>query len=263
MKPKRNASSPSRHRAEPRFGVARVLSKRGACSRAQAQALVRAGRVAVDGRVVRDPEFPVDADRAAITLDGRPVAAAEKVYIAMNKPRGAVTTASDEHDRTTVYDVLREADFALDAWLAPVGRLDKASEGLLLLSNDSAWAAALTDPASHLDKTYHVQIDAVPDAALLERLRGGVDADGVFLTAKSIAVLRSGGKNAWLEIVLDEGRNRHIRRLLAAHGIGVLRLIRVAIGPLPLADLAKGRWRVLSAAEVAALRAASGDHVAE
>ena len=263
MKPKRNASPPNRHRATPRFGIARVVSKRGACSRTQAHALVRAGRVAVDGRVVRDPEFPVDADRAAITLDGRAVAAAEKVYIAMNKPRGAVTTASDEHDRTTVYDVLREADFALDAWIAPVGRLDKASEGLLLLSNDSTWAAALTDPESHLDKTYHVQIDALPDATLLDRLRAGVNADGVVLAAKSISVLRSGAKNAWLEIVLDEGRNRHIRRLLAAHGVGVMRLIRIAIGPLALGDLAKGRWRALDAAEVAALRAASGNHVAE
>src|SRR6201999_4361951 len=104
-----------------------------------------------NGRVVRDPEFPVDAD-AQIALDGKAVAASEKVYIALNKPRGAVTTASDEHDRATVYDVLREAGFALDAWIAPVGRLDKASEGLLLLTNDSAWAAALIDPAAHLDK---------------------------------------------------------------------------------------------------------------
>ena len=249
---------PDRRRTEPRFGIARVLSKRGVCSRTQAQALVRHGRVAVNGRVMRDPEFPVDAG-AAITLDGKPVADAEKVYIALNKPRGAVTTASDERDRTTVYDVLREAGFALDAWIAPVGRLDKASEGLLLLSNDSAWASALTDPASHLDKTYHVQIDVVPDASLMKRLRAGAVADGVRLSAKSIEVLRSGEKNGWLEIVLDEGRNRHIRKLVAAHGIGVLRLIRVAIGPLPLGDLTKGRWRALTSAEVAAL----GDHVAK
>jgi len=255
---KRTRLPSERHRAAPRFGIARVLSKRGVCSRTQAQALVREGRVSVDGRVIRDPEFPVD-DGAAIALDGKPIAAAEKVYIALNKPRGVVTTASDERDRKTVYDVLREADFALDAWIAPVGRLDKASEGLLLLSNDSAWSAALTDPASHLDKTYHVQIDAIPDAALLKKLRGGADVDGVRLTAKSIEVLRSGEKNAWLEIVLDEGRNRHIRKLLAAHDIGVLRLIRVAIGPLPLGDLAKGRWRALTPAEIAAL----GDHVME
>ena len=255
---KRTRLPTDRHRNAPRFGIARVLSKRGVCSRTQAQALVREGRVSVNGRTVRDPEFPVDAD-ATITLDGKPVVAPEKVYIALNKPRGVVTTASDERDRATVYDVLRDAGFALDAWIAPVGRLDKASEGLMLLTNDSAWAAALTDPASHLDKTYHVQIDALPDAPLLKKLRGGATVDGARLSAKSIEVLRSGAKNAWLEIVLDEGRNRHIRKLLAAHDIGVLRLIRVAIGALPLGDLAKGRWRALTAAEVAAL----GDHVAK
>ncbi len=255
MKPTR-LPPPHRQRATPRFGVARVLSKRGFCSRTQAQALVRDGRVAVNGKPVRDPEFPVD-DSAEIAVDGKTIAAAEKVYIALNKPRGVVTTASDERDRTTVYDVLRDAGFVLDAWIAPVGRLDKASEGLLLLSNDSAWAATLTDPASHLDKTYHVQIDALPDPPLLEKLRAGAMVDGVRLAAKSIEVLRSGEKNAWLDIVLDEGRNRHIRKLLDAHGIGVLRLIRVAIGALALGDLAKGQWRTLTPAEVAALR----DHV--
>ncbi len=259
---KRIPSPPQRHRDSPRFGVARVLSKRGVCSRTQAQALVRAGRIAVNGRVIRDPEFQLDDD-AALTLDGTNIAAAGKVYIALNKPRGAVTTANDEHDRTTVYDVLRGAGFALDAWIAPVGRLDKASEGLLLLTNDSGWAAALTAPASHIDKTYHVQIDALPDQPLLQTLRAGAIVDGVQLVARSIEILRHGEKNAWLEIVLDEGRNRHIRKLLAAHGIGVLRLIRVAIGPLALGDLPKAQWRELTAAEVQALRAASSDHVAE
>ncbi|HEX4481697.1 MAG TPA: pseudouridine synthase [Rudaea sp.] len=259
---KRTPSPPDRHRAAPRFGVARVLSKRGVCSRTQAQALVRAGRVAVNGRVILDPEFPLDAD-AAITLDGKSIAAAEKVYIALNKPRGVVTTANDERDRSTVYDVLRDAGFALDAWIAPVGRLDKASEGLLLLTNDSGWAASLTDPVSHLDKTYHVQIDALPEITLLQKLRTGAMVDGERLAAKSIEILRRGEKNAWLEILLDEGRNRHIRKLLAAHGVGVLRLIRVAIGSLALGDLAKGRWRELSSAEMTALRDASGDHVAK
>ena len=191
--------------------------------------------------------------------DGKPVGAAEKVYIALNKPRGVVTTANDERDRSTVYDVLRDAGFALGAWIAPVGRLDKASEGLLLMTNDSGWAASLTDPASHLDKTYHVQIDALPEPSLLRTLRAGATVDGFRLAAKSIEILRRGEKNAWLEIVLDEGRNRHIRNLLAAHGVGVLRLIRVAIGAFALGDLAKGCWRELTASEVVALR----DHVAE
>lgn len=259
MAAKRNPSTRSRHRdtygavatvpdAAPRHGLARVLSKLGVCSRTQAQALIGAGRVRVDGRIVRDPEAPTDARHARITIDAAAVAAAEKVYLMLNKPRGHVTTSSDERGRDTVYALLRGANLP---WLAPVGRLDKASEGLLLFTNDSAFAARLTDPASHIDKTYHVQIDALPDATLLQRLQSGIDDGGERLSAKSVHELRRGEKNAWLEIVLDEGRNRQIRRLLAAFHIEVLRLVRVAIGPLVLGDLAKGKWRMLSAAEVA------------
>lgn len=256
---KRNASPRLRHRGSardslaatrrpPRYGLARVLSKLGVCSRTRAQTLIRAGRVCVDGRIVLDPEAPTDARNPRITVDGAAVGAAGKVYVMLNKPRGYVTTASDEHGRGTVYTLLQGADLP---WLAPVGRLDKASEGLLLFTNDSAWAARLTDPESHYDKTYHVQIDALPDADLLQRLRAGIDDRGEHLAAKSVRELRRGGKNAWLEIVLDEGRNRQIRRLLAAFDIEVLRLVRIAIGPLTLGDLARGKWRVLTAEEVA------------
>jgi 23S rRNA pseudouridine2605 synthase len=228
--------------------LARVLSKLGVCSRTQAQALIGAGRVRVDGRIERDAETPTDMQRACITVDGASVGAAQKVYVMLNKPRGHVTTASDEHGRDTVYSLLQDANLP---WLAPVGRLDKASEGLLLFTNDSAWAARLTDPASHLDKTYHVKIDALPAAGMLQRLQTGVDDDGEHLSAKSVRELRRGEKNAWLEIVLDEGRNRQIRRLLAAVDIEVLRLVRVAIGSLTLGTLAKGRWRPLASDEVA------------
>ena len=239
----------------PRHGLARVLSKLGLCSRTQGEALVRAGRVRVNGRVVRDAQSPTSLEHDRISIDDAPVAAQEKVYIALNKPRGYVTTASDERGRDTVYTLLQSGDGApVDArWLAPVGRLDKASEGLLLFSNDSVWAARLTDPASHLDKTYHVQIDALADAALLARLREGVIEHGERLALKSVRELRRGEKNSWLEIVLDEGRNRQIRRVLAAFDIGVLRLVRVAIGDLQLGELAKGQWRVLTADEVAQL----------
>ena len=226
------------------------MSKLGACSRAQAIDLIRAGRVRVDGRIVRDPETPVDARNVKVTLDGAAIRPAEKVYIVLNKPRGYVTTASDEQNRTTVYDLLRERGFPADRWIAPVGRLDKASEGLLLLTNDTAWSARLTDPASHVEKTYHVQIDAIPDDALLARLRDGVDVGGETMHFKSVSELRRGDKNAWLEIVLDEGRNRQIRRVLAACDINVLRLIRVTIGSLPLGTLAKGAWRELTRAEI-------------
>lgn len=231
----------------PRHGLARVLSKQGVCSRSEAARWIAAGRVSVDGRVVRDAEFPVIQGRQRILVDGEELGAARRFYLMLNKPRGLVTTASDERGRDTVYRCLDGA--ALDGaplpWLAPVGRLDKASEGLLLFCNDPQWAARITDPESGPDKTYHVQIDAIPDEALLRALGEGVDADGERLRAKSARLLRAGEKNAWLEIVLDEGRNRQIRRLLAAFELETLRLIRVAIGGLTLGELAKGRWRAL------------------
>lgn len=236
--------------ATQRYGLARVLSKLGVCSRSQAEKAIREGRVSVDGRVVLDPERPADPARQRILFDGEMMGAVQRVYVAMNKPRGIVVSAADERGRDTVYDLLKAAGLP---WLGPVGRLDKASEGLLLLSNDSVWAAQLTEPRHHVDKTYHVQIDAIPDQAVLDRLIAGVTEEGERLAAKRVTLLRSGEKNAWLEVVLDEGRNRHIRRLLAAHGIGVLRLIRVAIGDLPLGDLAKGQWRHLRPEEVASL----------
>jgi 23S rRNA pseudouridine2605 synthase len=240
----------------PRFGLARVLSKLGVCSRSQAEKAIHEGRVSVDGRVVRDPERSADPERQRICLDGEAVAAAKRVYIALNKPRGTVVSAADERGRDTVYELLANAGLP---WLGPVGRLDKASEGLLLLSNDSAWAAQLTDPRYHVDKTYHVQIDTVPGDDVLERIIQGATDKGEHLAAKKISLLRSGEKNAWLEVTLDEGRNRHIRRLLETQGIGVLRLIRVAIGSLTLGSLAKGQWRHLTAAEVASLTGAQSD----
>lgn len=234
-----------------RHGVARVLSKLGACSRSQAEAAVRAGRVAVDGRQVHDPEHPVDVQRQRVALDGVVVQATQRVYLALNKPRGLVVSAADERGRDTVYDLLRGAGLP---WLGPVGRLDRASEGLLLLTNDSVWAAGITEPATHLDKTYHVQVAGQPDAAALAAMLAGVREGVDVLKARRATLLRAGEKNAWLEVVLDEGRNRHIRRLLATLGFDVLRLLRVAIGPLALGGLPKGQWRHLSAAEVAALR---------
>ncbi|HUD42621.1 MAG TPA: pseudouridine synthase [Dokdonella sp.] len=234
-----------------RHGLARVLSKLGVCSRSQAARLIAEGRVSVNGRIVRDPEWPTDARADALAIDGTAPAAAERVYLALNKPRGLVTSAADERGRATVYAPFAAAGLP---WVAPVGRLDRASEGLLLLTNDTAWAAAITDPRTHLDKRYHVQIDRLPDAALLEALRTGADVDGERLALKAVEVLRSGERNAWLEVVLDEGRNRHIRRVLAAFDVAVLRLVRVAIGPVVLGALAKGAWRHLEPAEIAALQ---------
>jgi 23S rRNA pseudouridine2605 synthase len=182
-------------------------------------------------------------------VDGLAVEQRAKVYLVMNKPGGVVTTASDEKGRATVYDLLEPGG----EWVGPVGRLDKASEGLLLLTNDSEWAAKITAPASHLDKRYHVQVDCVADDDLAARLRQGVTVDGEHLAAKAARVLRVGGKNSWLEITLDEGKNRQIRRLLAALGVQVLRLVRVALGSLELGDLNKGAVRRLMVAEKQAL----------
>jgi 23S rRNA pseudouridine2605 synthase len=204
----------------------------------------------VEGRIVRDPELPIAPGRHGITVDGHAIDDAVRMYVMLNKPRGLVTTTSDERGRDTVYGCFDTAGLP---WIAPVGRLDKASEGLLLFCNDPQWAARITDPECGPDKTYHVQVDSIPSHDQLAALVDGVDDAGERLCAKSATLLRSGGKNAWLEIVLDEGRNRQIRRLLGAFDITVLRLVRVAIGGLVLGDLPKGQWRALSDAEVSGL----------
>jgi 23S rRNA pseudouridine2605 synthase len=229
-----------------RVGLARVLSKLGYCSRSQASELIREGRVRLNGTPQRDPEAPVRPERDRIEVDGRVVEARASVWLMLNKPRGVVTSASDEKGRETVYGCLAPGS----PWVAPVGRLDKASEGLLLLTNDSEWGARIAAPETHLDKTYHVQIAGPADAALAEKLEVGVRAaGGELLRAKRARTLRLGQRNAWLVVVLDEGRNRQIRRMFESLGIEVLRLVRVAIGPLSLGDLAKGAYRPLTARE--------------
>jgi 23S rRNA pseudouridine2605 synthase len=240
----KNAGHAARH------GLARVLSRMGVCSRSEALRRIESGRVRLNGRLVRDPEWPADAATDRIEMDGVPLQARERVCVVVNKPRGLVVSTSDERGRDTVYALLRDADLP---WLAPVGRLDKASEGLLLMSNDPAWSARLTDPERHVAKVYRVQVRGLPGHATLARLRAGVTDRGERLSAQSVRVIGGGEKNAWLEIVLVEGRNRQIRRMLAACGHDVLRLVRVAIGPLELGELPKGGWRALTGAEIRAL----------
>jgi 23S rRNA pseudouridine2605 synthase len=203
----------------------------------------------LNGQVVRDPERPVRLEQDRIEIDGAAVGEVARIYLMMNKARGLVTTAADEQGRSTVYDLLSPDT----PWVSPVGRLDKASEGLLLLTNDSEWAARITDPASHLDKTYHVQVNCLADDVLLGRITRGVSVDGERLRAVGARVVRLGAKNCWLEIRLDEGKNRHIRRLLDAIGVEVLRLVRVSVGPLTLGDLKKSSVRPLSVTEKLAL----------
>ena len=212
--------------------------------------LVRAGRVTLNGKTRRDPETPVHLERDRIEVDRHGVKAESKIYLMLNKPRGVVTTASDEKGRDTVYSFL-SAEYP---WVAPVGRLDKASEGLLLLTNDTEWSARISDPQTHLEKTYHAHVRATVDETFLAEMSTGIKtATGEVLRAKRVAVLRSGQRNTWLEIILDEGKNRQIRRMLDAAGIEVLRLVRVAVGPLVLGELAKGACRALSSDEKLAL----------
>ena len=243
---KQKGTTPSR-----RIGLSRALSKLGYCSRSTAAELIRAGRVRLNGVLRRDPETPVAIRRDHIEVDGELVAESTRLYLALNKPRRLVTTASDERGRGTVYSCL-PIDFP---WVAPLGRLDQASEGLLLMTNDSEWGARILDPKSHVEKTYHVQVGSQLDDSFADSLVHGFQIDGELLAAKHARVLRR-GRNTWLEIVLDEGKNREIRRMLESRDVEVLRLIRVAIGPLPLGALAKGSWRHLTLAEKESLEVA-------
>ncbi len=236
-------------------GLARAISKLGYCSRSQASKLILAGRVRLNGALRNDPETPVHLEKDRIEIEGQRIGRAEKIYLVLNKPRGVVTTASDEQGRRTVYEFLPDQSRNRDdaEWVAPVGRLDKASEGLLLLTNDSEWAARILAPETHLPKTYHVQIGTVAGDDLIHSLAKGVQSQGELLSATAARILRTGNRNSWVEIILDEGRNRQIRRMLAALGVEVLRVVRVAIGSLELGELAKGKCRPLTSEEKAAL----------
>ena len=240
-------------------GVARVISKRGYCSRSQAEKLVREGHVILRGKPTRDPEAPA-YENDEILVDGKPVTASDFVYFAMNKPRGLVTTASDEKGRKTVMDLFRE-EFAKMfpgkpmPHIAPVGRLDAASEGLLLFTNDTKWADDILTDASHL-KIYRVQVKGKPSATELSQMEKGFNvAPRVFGEKEEFmhaerAVLHSDGeKNCWLEITLSEGKNREIRRMLAHLGYEVLRLMRIQFDKFKLEDLKPGKIKIIQNSE--------------
>jgi 23S rRNA pseudouridine2605 synthase len=243
-----------------RVPLERLLSKWRVASRTQAQALVRAGRVRVDGRVERDPRCWVDAVGARVEVDGACVgdraAGRERTWLLLNKPRGVVVTTRDPEGRPTVMDLVREHRVP---GLAPVGRLDLASAGLLLLTDDATLADRLLDPRSHVAKTYRVKVRGRVAAGALQALaRDTLVEDGLALGPMDVRVERSGPKSTWLAITLREGKNRQIRRRLEALGHEVDVLVRTRFGPLELGELAPGAVRALTRDEVRALYRAAG-----
>jgi len=235
------------------LSLARALSKFGVCSRSEAARRIQAGRVQVNGRVVTRPEARVDPGRDRVVVEGRRVGdLAEPLAIALNKPVGYVTTRTDPGGRATVYDLIGD----LERWVFPVGRLDRDSSGLLVLTSDHRLGERLTSPDAHVPKTYHVRVRGVPDAEALRALREGVPLHGGLTRPARVRSLGAAkGGAAWLELVLTEGRNRQIRRMCAAVGHDVVELVRVAIGALKLGDLAPGRWRRLNEGDIARLTA--------
>ncbi|OCP16048.1 pseudouridylate synthase [Ensifer sp. LC54] len=238
-----------------RVTIARALSKLGYCSRTQAEKLVLDGRVSIGGRKITDLAQWVDIEKDRIAVDGKAVLAEDKIYLMLNKPRGLVTTRHDPEGRPTVFDCLGDSDAQ---FLSPIGRLDKASEGLLLFTNDTVLAQRLLDPETHLGKVYHVQVAGEIGDSQLAAMVDGVEEGGEHLRAARAEHLRGGGKNSWIEVELHEGRNRQIRRMLDVLGFEVLRLVRVSIGDIALGKLAKGATRPLTVDEVQYLRQRTG-----
>jgi 23S rRNA pseudouridine2605 synthase len=229
----------------------RVLSRFGLASRTEAREAVRAGRLKVNGRVVRDPDCWVRLERDAIQLDGTRLKRARRIYLLFYKPKGVITSHGDPDNRKTVYDYLGD----LKRWVAPVGRLDKDTSGLLLFTNDTGFADFVASPESRIPKTYLVKTSGLLSDEVITRLRAGVEMKrGDFALPGSVRRLEDRGKYTWLEIVLTEGKNREVRRMIEAVGFKVLKLVRTRIGPLGLEGLEVGKGRELKPTEVAALR---------
>jgi pseudouridine synthase len=238
----------------------RVISKAGLGSRVEARRWVHAGRVTVNGRVVENPDHWVDMERDRVTLDDRPLEARSRVYVLLYKPTGYLTTYKDPEGRPTVYDLIEE----VGTFVSPVGRLDLDTSGLLLLTNDHQFAERVTNPKSHVPKTYLVKVSTLLTDEQLQRLRDGVELSDGPTRPALLTRVRDSAKYTHFEITLTEGRNRQVRRMVEALGAVVLKLVRVRIGPLEIGTLPIGRWRLLTRAEVERLmpppstRAAAG-----
>ena len=231
----------------------RVLSKAGVGSRVDARSRIHAGRVKVNGRITRNPDQWIDMKRDRVLFDGEPLVARERIYLLLYKPTGYLTTYKDPEGRPTVYDLTADAG----TFLSPVGRLDLDTSGLLLLTNDNQFAERVTNPNSHVPKTYLVKASAALTDTQLQQLRDGLElADGLTRPAL-VTRLRDSGKYTHFEITLTEGRNRQVRRMVEALEAKVLKLVRVRIGRIAIGRLLIGKWRLLTAAEVASLSKAS------
>lgn len=237
-------------KAKQTMSLDRVLSRMGLTSRTSAREAIVAGRLKVNGRVVRDPDMWVKPARDVVLLDGNRVKPAHKTYLLFYKPKGVITSHGDPEGRRTVYDYLDDSV----RWLAPVGRLDKDTSGLLLLTNDTAFADFITSPQSKIPKTYLVKTSGLLSDEVIAQLAGGIEMKrGDRAQPRSVLRTEDRGKYTWLEVVLTEGKNREVRRMIEAVGLKVLKLVRTRIGSLTLQGLEVGKWRVLSPAEVAAL----------
>lgn len=231
----------------------RALSRAGLASRSEARSWIGAGRVSVNGKVVRTPDTWVNAESDRVLVDGRPLTSARKTYIVLYKPKGYLTTSRDPEGRPTVYDLLPAGPR-----LVPVGRLDQDTTGLLLMTNDTDFADFVTDPSSHVPKTYLVKASTPLSDEQLESLRKGVRlSDGPTRPARVERVAEAASGKSTIEITITEGRNRQVRRMIEAAGSKVRKLVRIAIGPLRIGDLPIGKWRELTADELHRLRAAS------
>jgi len=225
----------------------RVLSRFGLASRSAARDAILAGRVKINGRVVRDPDRWTDLHADSIHLDGNRLRPARKVYLLFYKPKGVITSHGDPGGRKTIYDCLgREVP-----WVSPVGRLDKDTSGLILLTNDTDFENHVTDPASHVPKTYLVKANTLVGEDLIARLAHGLELKrGDWAQPQSVRRVEDRGKYSWLEIVLTEGKNREVRRLLEAVGLKALKLVRTRIGPCTLEGMQVGQWRNLLRSEL-------------
>ena len=227
----------------------RVLSKAGLGSRVDARSWIHAGRVQVNGKVLRNPDHWVDIQRDRVRFDDKPLVVRERMYLLLYKPSGYLTTYKDPEGRPTVYDLIAD----IGTFLSPVGRLDLDTSGLLLMTNDNRFAERVTNPQSHVPKTYLVKASTQLTDAHLQQLRDGIDlADGPTRPAV-VRRVRDSAKYTHFEVTLTEGRNRQVRRMVEALGAKVLKLVRVKVGPIAIGTLPIGQWRLLTPGEVAAL----------